>query len=553
MPDNREILGIGQTVVREIDHFGHDAEFIAYVSVAPQDGTEHVFITRGERHVAKPASARNVVYVRYRLPLGRIAEVAPGEVATVRVPEVVGFRSTGHFYVTKYSILGRDVFRLQWEDGIADAVENQLAVQDGAVFVPALREWISRTFEDIAAEAARPRRRRIAERFELADLPVVDRSQGDIWRADIRKFIVISGAPGTGKTTTAIKRIAHKTDATALVDGGEVTGIAVETSRTWLEGPKNWVLFTPSELLRGYLSEALGKEGLPATEERVPVWATTKVRIARDVMRLIGHERYFTLGKNLVQARNSKSLSNWARGFHRHVAQRIKDDLHRAMSEHSGILSDTIRQIGACRDELQSQSEPLRARLRALEAGIGEARNEQDRDVVRANINEVESRLTPLAHHLRILNAVLEIWADVGRVATLRENAPLGQVLSDLLAAREKVLVWQEQHNEERWPEAERPRLRTVVAAANDILSKFADESKDSMDAVFRKLPFLYQQYRLRASEGSGFYDAAAMSSINDKRLDPLELDCLIYVALQTLREAFVGRELVHRPGNSIT
>ena len=39
MPDNREILRIGQIVLREIDHFGHDAEFIAYVGVAPQDGT----------------------------------------------------------------------------------------------------------------------------------------------------------------------------------------------------------------------------------------------------------------------------------------------------------------------------------------------------------------------------------------------------------------------------------------------------------------------------------------------------------------------------------
>jgi len=266
MQSNEELVRLGQTIVSEIDYFGHGAEFIGYVRVSPQDGTEHIFITRGERHPTKNSSASNVEYVRYRLPLGRIAEVNPGDIATVRIPAVVGQRTTGEFYVTKYSVLGRDVFRLHREDGIVDALDNQITLKDGAVFVPTLRNWISRTIEEIAAEAGRPLRRRIAERFELADVPVVDRSQGDIWRVSIRKFIVITGAPGTGKTTTAIKRIAQKTDAAALVDGGEVTGIPVDILRSWLEGPKNWVLFTPSELLRSYLREALNQEGLAATD-----------------------------------------------------------------------------------------------------------------------------------------------------------------------------------------------------------------------------------------------------------------------------------------------
>ena len=145
---------------------GPDAPFIAYVNVMPEDGTEHVFITRGQFHPSRRESARAIQYVRYRLPLGKIAETKPGETAIVRVPFCVGPRILpGHYHETRYTVLSRDVFRVQSIDDVLDAVENQIAFPDSSEFVPALRQWISRTIEEIAAEAAKPRRRRIAERF----------------------------------------------------------------------------------------------------------------------------------------------------------------------------------------------------------------------------------------------------------------------------------------------------------------------------------------------------------------------------------------------------
>lgn len=508
MPLDDEIMKLGQKVVDEIDHFGPNAPFIAYVNVTPQDGTEHVFVTRGEFHPTRRESSRSVQYVRYRLPLGQIAETKPGEIATVRVPLCVGPRILpGHYHETRYAILSRDVFRLQSIDDVAEALENQITFPDGTVFVPALRRWISRTTEEITAEAAKPRRRRIAERFELADIPVVDGAQGEIWRLDIRRFIVITGAPGTGKTTTAIKRIAQKTDATALIDSNEVTGIPVDTLRPWLQGPKNWALFTPSDLLRSYLQQALGQEGLAATEDRVPVWGTTKIRIARDVLRLIGQGRFFSLAEDLVAKRNSKSLTAWALAFRDHFEKRIQFELGRAVSEQAKLLEGTLRELSRVPIEKVSPAQ----------------------------------------------KAMSDVWKDVATLGNIPEGTRLPRTLGSALAVKAKLLQFFERHKEETWPDSERTRIRTVVAGAKDVITRFTDEANDSLDAVLRKMPVLYQEYRLRASEGGRFYRQEAMGAVNDRRLDPLELDSLIYVSLLTVRDAFARDDFAHRPGTGIT
>ncbi|HRI16721.1 MAG TPA: ATP-binding domain-containing protein [Verrucomicrobiota bacterium] len=392
-------------------------------------------------------------------------------------------------------------------DEVLEAIENQITFPDGAVFVPALRRWVLRTSEEIKAEAEKPHRRRIAERFELADIPVVDSAQGEIWRFDIHRFIVIAGAPGTGKTTTAIKRIAQKIDSAALIDSNEVTAIPADTLRQWLEGPKNWALFTPSDLLRSYLQQALGQEGLAATEDRVPVWATTKIRIARDVLRVIGQGRFFSLDGDIVATRDSRSLAAWTLGFRNHFWKRMHDELKRAISEQAVLLEDTIRQL-----------------------------NQMPAD----KITDAQK-------------AMADVWTEFPSLVSMPDGTPFPRILSSVLAVRGKLHRFGERHKEETWPDTERAHMKTVMAAANDIVGKFTDEANTSLDAVLRKLPITYQEYRLRASEGGRFYHSDAIGAVNDRRLDPLELDTLIYVALLTVRGAFACDEFAHQPGGGIT
>ena len=404
---NTPLKHFSQVILKELEHIGGSTAPVACVKIQPtaeNEGLEYVFVTRGPfNHGMKPTSPTKINYVRYRLPMGKLAEATPGQQTTV----VVNDQRTQQVFETNYFIQSKDSFRVSNDAPLVDAVKNSVVFPDGSFNIASLRDWLSRPAEEIVELLAQPVRRRV-DKFELADLAVVDQRQGEIWRLNIRKFIVIAGAPGTGKTTTAIKRIGQKTDFDALINGGEVMQYPRETLQRWLQGPTGWVFFTPTELLRNYLREALAKEGLAATEEHVPIWATARQRIALDALRYIGQNRFLSLRNGLVATRDNKHLADWAKGFFEYFKVRI-------------------------------QSEP----------------------------------------------------------------AP--------------------------------------------------PDSMEALESALRKIPIAYQEYRLRAAEGANFYHAYAMGSVNDKRVDPIELDSLIYTALKILRESIAGREIVQQAGNSIT
>ena len=407
MPNNEQIKHLGQVILKELEHIGGSTAHIACVKVTPtEEGVEHIFVARGQFNHEMVPSTPSVRYVRYRLPMGKLAEAMPGQQATVSVEECIGRTFTGRVFVSNYSVQCKDLFRVGNDLPLIDAIENSFVFPDGSLSIASLRDWLSRTEEEIAALPIQSLRRR-ADKFELADLAVVDQAQGEAWRISIRKFIVIAGAPGTGKTTTAIKRIGQKTDPDALIRGNEVTEYSAETLKRWLQGPTGWAFFTPSELLRNYLHEALAKE-VVVTEEHVPVWAMAKEQIARDVLRFIGQDRFMSLRKDLVATCDSKRLTIWTKNFFDHFKARI-------------------------------QNEP----------------------------------------------------------------SPHG--------------------------------------------------SEQALDSILRKIPIVYQEYRLREAEAGNFYHASAMGGVNDKRIDPIELDCLIYTALKILRDSIAGQDIVQRPGKSIT
>lgn len=554
MPSNEELLTLARTVIKELEHFGSSAQFIACVHVTPNDGIEHVFVTSGEFHPRRNPSSASIQYVRYRLPLGRLAESTPGQIAIVSVEETVGRDTrTGHVFVDEYFIRCKDIFRVSNEAEQIDAINNDISFPDSTTFIRTLREWLVLAAEEMAARAARPIRRRVANRFELSDIPVVDRSQGDIWRLDIRKFIVIAGAPGTGKTTTAIKRIAQKTDAAALIEGNEVTQFPAEALRNWLKGRAGWALFTPSELLRGYLREALAQEGLAATEDQVPVWATTKVRIARDALRFIGQDRFLSLSQDLVAARDSASLARWTKSFVAHFNARIQSELAQAFSEQSELLRETLERINQKRTQLLREIEPVRHELEKLQEEDKKATTDQERDKIRHRTHDAETKIDPLTASLKPLEAVAGIQRDLVAIVNSATSGTLGQTLSSFLSLRDRLHDFLHRVPESSWPETESAALHTVVAATRGLITKFVDGSGDSVDPTLRRIPIVYQEYRLRSSETSGFYRAAAAGAVNDKRVDPLELDSLIYTALTTLRESFAGREIFQRTGNSMT
>lgn len=111
------------------------------------------------------------------------------------------------------------------------------------------------------------------------------------------KTVVINGGPGTGKTTTMIHRLAYLTDIFAIDEDekNHLNKYKLNTQqrkqlRDAIRNHRDWMFFSPSQLLKEYLAEAMRKEGLSNTSKKVWNW--------KSYCRLILQEHYHLLEMN---------------------------------------------------------------------------------------------------------------------------------------------------------------------------------------------------------------------------------------------------------------
>lgn len=118
--------------------------------------------------------------------------------------------------------------------------------------------------------------------------PILDPVQETIKRSELfARTIVINGGPGTGKTTTLIQRIKFLLDLSArrsaLNDEERQHYIDSLTpdKKNLLNENISWIFFSPSELLKLFLQNAMIEEGLDAGPERLKVWADYRREMIR--------------------------------------------------------------------------------------------------------------------------------------------------------------------------------------------------------------------------------------------------------------------------------
>jgi hypothetical protein len=148
-------------------------------------------------------------------------------------------------------------------------------------------------------------RRSVITKMGLRDQPILDQYQDEIFRLPLDKRLLILGPPGTGKTTTLIRRLGQKLD-TAFLEEGEQRLVEMVSTAQGVAHANSWLMFTPTELLKQYLKEAFAREGVPASDLRIRTWQDYRRELARNAFGVL---RTATGGGTFVLKDGLPSLS----------------------------------------------------------------------------------------------------------------------------------------------------------------------------------------------------------------------------------------------------
>ena len=107
--------------------------------------------------------------------------------------------------------------------------------------------------------------------------------------------LIIEGGPGTGKSTTMIHRLAYLTDIGAIDEDEKdkifkfkLNSLQRRQLREAISNQHDWLFFSPSQLLKEYLADAMNKEGLKNTSEKVWNWRDYRTLILQENYKLLG-------------------------------------------------------------------------------------------------------------------------------------------------------------------------------------------------------------------------------------------------------------------------
>lgn len=114
--------------------------------------------------------------------------------------------------------------------------------------------------------------------------------------------VVINGGPGTGKTTTLIQRLKLLISSSDLLDYREnhpECTLTDEQIRIASDPERNWIFFSPTELLRQFMRDNMNYEGLTDTNRKTVVWPDYLRRtLVRDKYQFAGDDYPFDFAKS---------------------------------------------------------------------------------------------------------------------------------------------------------------------------------------------------------------------------------------------------------------
>ncbi|MDR3405890.1 MAG: hypothetical protein P4L99_25620 [Chthoniobacter sp.] len=519
-----QISEIAQIIVDELDYFAtnfhpeggertwnvqhglQNEPLIGYAAVVDaKDSPSTIFLCRHGIPLRLRPKRSDATYASYFSPLGRIITRMPGEDHEF----VVRHGRTGLVLEDhRYKLLLKDSFRShRQEDGKWDGVDNQFAWIGGQALARSLRGVLAG-----ATDTKQPARSRHI-RVELPDIAILDAEQDDLFRQPYNVRLRISGAPGTGKTTVLLKRLSQKTKYEFLTDDEK----RLAPAEHWQDG-QNWMLFTPSDLLKSYLKEALTKELLPAGDDHVKVYGTFRQTVLREIKFVGGGTGYFRAsapGVSLLKREErgaehvllnkafGEALVNHFSGLWQKAMQRFNNETRTPL----GQLADASQQVLIKGAEL-------------LSAAGGDVTVLLDAQRRFANFRSLNQSLNTVVGRVRAVGALQEADGTFSISFLYRKHLDLLRFLPTITAEHVEAALF--------------PDIPRCVEALQKETRELAEAI--SVRRLFEQIPRVYQEFREKQENQERYFATETERQIREKQLTAPEQDTLLFHALEFYR-----------------
>ncbi len=400
--------------------------------------------------------------------------------------------------------------------------------------------------------------RGIQTAMQLRVTALLDAAQSDVFRLPIDTRMVLLGPAGTGKTTTLIKRLRQKIDWQHL-DGSERTAVGEENATAH---PTSWLMFTPTDLLKRYVQDAINKEDVPAPDGRIQTWFDFRRELARRHLPILrsGSGAGMTMrdGLGILAPAALVEAIAWFEAFDAFqstafvtelstAARRLSDSGDVAVStlgaraadiiaRHSGQPLALMAELANLFDILQREVARLRDATRTTLRQPLALHFRRDRDAMDALARFV-STLSPEADDAsddadadgededdELVSPGGRVAAEAAFVRALRARAvaqarrrALG---SETRAAR--VLAWATERG------IELPLLDEVGQQL--LVQRAASRLLRAPNLYLRRMASRYRQFR-RAVQPDGRWYSSTVANSNDA--DPLEVDLVVLALLR--------------------
>ena len=424
--------------------------------------------------------------------------------------------------------------------------------------------------------------RTTVKEMSLDGPPMLNVPQDKIFRLPMSMQIFLSGPPGTGKTTTLIKRIGKKTDRNVLEKLKEELALAEQIEEeTQLPHETSWLVFSPTELLRQYVKEMFAKEGLVASNDHMRTWDEFRREIARDRLGLLrnssGRGAFIRRQNGNYIKQEASDDIGWYEKFHSYLhdsnlqdltsdaewlADRSATDLSnigdRLVDEFKAVIPKEIffshsarlieKQIDDIQEAIQRRSESVNSIL----TQSGNILIRDDRDFVDKLRNEV-SRLRTIHAQQKVVDDETDIdQDDEEEEEDQTPEPPVGQLVPESYAMKQLEAAWKilararaarrsipkkSRHSdlltwlgEARIPSREKISDLGSMLTEQARLRRFTRPEQKFLRGVATK----YKQFRREMTKERRWYDAEP-----DKPNDILdqELDLVILASLRTAND----------------